>query len=1160
MSIKSLPKPVKGELYAQFVVEEYNCNYCPEGLEYHKDQGDLTKHIEWLYNATKELEKGDIIIISSEYVLLSHSDNEYTKGGYIQALLDAMKRGAKVFMMVERMWTGGRNSDGECGYCEKVGNPWECDEDSETANMWYYCPAVQYQLKLFTEQGGNNFILYDIEYKGEEDYYRIHSHFKSISCYYSSSNRCSVYKGSWNLSTSKWGNMTEEAGFGFTGILDENWAQYQLYIDMNHLRLFENYYPTSVQRSPIKITEYLQNYVRGEVPTQPITIPKLITCGPNYCDPNFGCGAVGGRPDCDKKETYVTSIDINAIFTFGIDPKPQDNALQDDWNNLGYPVGMVYGGDLVLKLVSTAKKFLKVQIPREFLDLREEDLLPGLVPKIHDMLKNDIPLFLLQNSLWHQHHNPVISSIYNDEVEKYNIYPKVMGLCGKQRSHSSNPNEQSKDMLHTKLWITDNAVLLSTAQPNIIHYNSDLTNYELLVENASGFNNFLNNHFNYVYNNCGIYTGEYPPLGKYNVLSDVMLCASDSSVDGCCTNSTDKIVEITDYLGSCDYKHPKKPLPPVPVPLEIYQAKSLYSVKNLLLFFVLGVIYILIYKNKKITKKVKIIVGIVFFILFIFIMWISNPKQPITVFSENEYSLMRTYLQQNYPTSNWFNKASNEDIGKYLIDTGFYYRQPAEGFDLFTYVWIFSQQLKVMICPTTDCCPNDYPRIIDSSFCDGSKCIIKDSDLDKLKYGILPKLNQLTWLTAMIGLGDILVLRNQYDPSDWTKSIYYAPEAQIADKKGWNDGAIKLNTGGFPSGQAVEVFRLHSLSGSPNIFYYASSGSGNFLKLGGTLQAVDKVQACLKLISLASKYGFRGFTSSPNAYKNNPIIHKTTTDPSTFEKEPEYLLLELLETIGKYGNTAVSDETFQFSLSIPTRGVLDFINKIGMLSTVSKQNNDCGVVGSDKPKPYTKWYISDAGYVNIKPLLIWYYKQKGVDIPSDFWYENINNWTPKQKLCIRNFFLNISDPNINLKPLKKIKLSWEAKYIINRIANSDLFDFILRPLIVQDKFSAPAFDINGNPWDGLLKQEIIETVQLSIQPSGMGGWDYEVIDYRFIMRNFRDWDNNNNTIGSSDAITKWDEYSKKYLFTGSPFKGDKTTKCKFMFGNNRSFILSECKR
>lgn len=384
-------------------------------------------------------------------------------------------------------------------------------------------------------------------------------------------------------------------------------------------------------------------------------------------------------------------------------------------------------------------------------------------------------------------------------------------------------------------------------------------------------------------------------------------------------------------------------------------------------------------------------------------------------------------------------------------------------------------------------------------------------------------------------------MRNPYSPADWTQANFLSPIK-----------TFPLNNGGFGNNSEVEVFRVHSVSGSPDTYYYVASGSGNFLNIGKTLKSRDKVDAMLKLIQLAGKNNFSGFFKSPViAGGRDTWSHRTTTDYRTFQDNPEQFLLELLETGGKYGYTTTEhDETFQFSMSIPTKGVMDFCNDIGLWNN-NQYHQDCGPYGVEKPEEWKIWYKADAGHPSVKPLMIWYFEYRGVSPPDDFWYANMDKWSDEQAICLRNFFLNITDPTITLEPLLEVNFSWEARYVLNRVANSDIYDFLMFSLVIQNhKFSAPAMSITGNRWGGL----DIDTIQFTTEPSGSGNWDYELVDYRFDMSSAKDPKTHK---AIHDAPKIWDAYTTKWLKWGSDT--DPKRICKFKFNVSDSFDVSHCK-
>ena len=554
-TLPPLSVPKSGELLAQFVIQEWNCLDCWAGIKWMTDQGTITQHILWLYQSVNALQTGDTMIILSEYFLLLAQnglpiDETYYKGGLVQALIDAMNRGAKVFLLFERFFLGGRDNNGNCSYCTTTGIPFDCDDESNPQGGSYplypqYCWNGNQSLKLLRQY--ENFIYYDIGYD-LSDNLTIHNHFKGLSFYYKSINACSVYQGSWNLDATNVGNKIEEAGFGFVCNLDEDFAQYYLYTDIQNLLVLENYYTRYTTKSSVVMSTFLRtNYFLNKIPAQPIIIPALIIYGPHYCDPNFGCGADGStrqkyRPStCSANETFVTTVDYNVSITIGVDPAPQNNQFQIDWNNKGYPKDMIYGATLLNKLILSSKKFLKTYVPAQLLDVYScytpdnlknciWNLEPSIEASIHKILKNGIPWFVIQNDGWQNAPSQaLISKIMNTDVEKNNIYPKMMGFCGK-------PTIDGYSMTHAKIYLNETSVLLSTAHPVVSHYNADLSNRDLLIENSPGMVAYMNNHFNYVYNNCGVFdTGQYAPIGPYkNGMPDNMSCINDTK---CCTTA-----------------------------------------------------------------------------------------------------------------------------------------------------------------------------------------------------------------------------------------------------------------------------------------------------------------------------------------------------------------------------------------------------------------------------------------------------------------------------------------------------------------------------------------------------------------------------------------------------------------------------------------------
>ena len=575
--------PQSGELLANFVIQEWNCLDCWQGIKWMTDQGTITQHILWLYQSVNALESGDIMIILSEYFLIStdaekglYIDETYYTGGLIQAIIDAMNRGAKVFLLIERFYVGGRDKDGKCSYCTATGIPFDCDNESNppktnppTQNSRLYpeyCDNANNSLKRLQEN--ENFIYYDIGYDSTANL-TIHNHFKGLSFYYKSTNACSVYQGSWNLNTTTQGNRIEESGFGFVCKLDEDFAQYYLYTDIQNLLVLENYYSQyTTKASKVMSTFLKQNYFLGTIPTQPINIPTLIICGPNYCDPNFGCGANGSlrkqyrSNTCTANETFVTAVDYNVSITIGVDPSPQNSTCQSEWGTKGFPSSMKYGANLVTKLISSSEKFLKTYIHGQLLEIGSCSSTTGNCPciwslessieqSIHTMLSKKIPWFVIQNDGWQSAgSDSLIAKIMSTNTEKEYVYPKAMGFCGK-RTNINDPTNLGYLMTHAKIYVNEKSVLITTAHPVVSHYNGDLSNRDVLFEKSPGMAAYINNHFNYVYNKCGIFdTGTYKPVGQYiNGMPDNMSCLNN---DKCCITDKYNIYVKDDPFTGCN--------------------------------------------------------------------------------------------------------------------------------------------------------------------------------------------------------------------------------------------------------------------------------------------------------------------------------------------------------------------------------------------------------------------------------------------------------------------------------------------------------------------------------------------------------------------------------------------------------------------------------
>jgi hypothetical protein len=142
----NLPQPNKNETYLEFVDEEWNlwggCNGNSQPLGRNALQSN---HWEWLFKSINELEKDDICIFGGDFNIfgngnnISSDDNYYYKTGFQGALSDAMERGAKVLLLVDRYYTGGVNGNGKSVSCDGRQTPWSYFGNDDCAKTGLYC-------------------------------------------------------------------------------------------------------------------------------------------------------------------------------------------------------------------------------------------------------------------------------------------------------------------------------------------------------------------------------------------------------------------------------------------------------------------------------------------------------------------------------------------------------------------------------------------------------------------------------------------------------------------------------------------------------------------------------------------------------------------------------------------------------------------------------------------------------------------------------------------------------------------------------------------------------------------------------------------------------------------------------------------------------------
>ena len=578
----NLPTPESGELYMRFTDEEMNCLDCPSGdTTWLPQHGRLTTHRTWLYQAIKACKFGDVFLMGGDFQTFDvDKDNPYYPGGFWKALLDALERGVKIIHIIDRFYVGGRDMEGNCTVCNgmtcvecRPGKPYDCDDESIRGSL--FGKICNWQ-QMFAKQNirNPNYIVLDIPNNTRLP----HSHCKLISFYLPSSNRVSVYKGSWNISTLSIGWGMKETGFGCTAPLRDPWGQLHLYRDYWLLKVLEN-----MHNKPHTVSDILEKMLYGTPQNPFVTVPIVYYCGPDYCDPNFGCGTDGGRSwnTCTAVEKYQTGKDKNVTFTFGVNPPPQNldywkrtvPAWFDSktWKEGGWPKFFPWGFDLVKKLLYDSRKFVKTMIHSGALEaqrwtkttptgLIEAD---GYMLALQNMFKRNVNWFCLQNDTYWRYAN---KGVFAENKTNPHMYAKMFTVCGRNNKGNPardpvwppivGPQETGKGsvtgdvpriMTHDKLWISEKAFLLSSAHPVAQHYNAIL-NEDTLIEGAYSLNNYINNHFNHAWTTCAQYPPGYIPSGPYVENLGNMTC-SDNQI-GCCT-SLDVISKPKKGFGNC---------------------------------------------------------------------------------------------------------------------------------------------------------------------------------------------------------------------------------------------------------------------------------------------------------------------------------------------------------------------------------------------------------------------------------------------------------------------------------------------------------------------------------------------------------------------------------------------------------------------------------
>ncbi len=491
-----LSYPQKGELYGNFVSQEYNGYYCQSTQAY------LTRHLDWLYQSIAALEEGDVWLVSGDFIFF---------GSILDSVEAALSRGAMVIMTTIRFNVGGRDAEGNCYSCGSQGTPFACDDVSTEGTLYgsWACAPSNQQLQVLL--GYPNFFNLELP-----TYLPIGPHLKTQSFYLASSGRASIYTGSLNLDERILESNIGEIGIGWVAPLTDDFAQFHLMRDTNFLTMLEGYF----SNVPVTST-YLQKLVIGAWPKQPILVPTVYFNGPNYCDANWGCQAVGPRTDSKtcgtSTETWNVSVDSNVSFTFGVDPAPGTAPIQN-WGTTGWNSGIPYGLDLLTSLYDGSTVFVKTIIHSQMLENGNSggqwDMVPALETSIHAALQRGVNWFCMENANgWETSTgNTLIQRIKQSSTEWPHMFAKVVSLCG------VSPVDP---LTHAKIYMSDKALLLSSSHGNNVQYASTTLNEDLLITGAPGILQYFNNYYTYYWNFCGTYPAIFTPS-----VPVVLLCSS----------------------------------------------------------------------------------------------------------------------------------------------------------------------------------------------------------------------------------------------------------------------------------------------------------------------------------------------------------------------------------------------------------------------------------------------------------------------------------------------------------------------------------------------------------------------------------------------------------------------------------------------------------
>ena len=426
-----------------------------------------------------------------------------------------------------------------------------------------------------------------------------------------------------------------------------------------------------------------------------------------------------------------------------------------------------------------------------------------------------------------------------------------------------------------------------------------------------------------------------------------------------------------------------------------------------------------------------------------------------------------------------------------------------------------------------------------------------------------PAMNQLYFCDYI--QKDVEVLRNGYDYTDLlNKSILYDPiylykknklnvknpiqnlcllkdgvdgtgknlSYKLCDQSKTYD-ATKIGPG-YNSNSLNECTRDHGIGGSPDIFYYICAGTGNFLNIGVTLRALNKIHAALLIIRRAGELNFGSFTTyrTPGQFTKTKtkVTLKDSTISNSFTQAPQLLLLEYFDML---------PNSYTYTMNCPSK-TPEFATaqakKVAPKVDWPFKPGGSGW-GANSPIPRSAWQISYTYILN------WFFLMRETPLPSVSDYNNNwANWNSNEVKILGEFFDAVTVPYFD---------DWQLNYALNRLAAAAFVDVLVYQFVNPGKVEIKGYseDVNpkdskGNPWGGITNSDgkYLDTLSLSIQPGGGGGWAYELTDYRLSIKNAAS--------NPAASIAYWTQYANQFIQVGNPLSSKGFEPCTPVFCKN----------